>query len=273
MYGKHINYKKYRKKKNGQFISSLNTVQIVCFAIAGIAVFSGLILTLKNMSGIGNPSSFISSGNNDTQNDVQATTITTTATKTAKKTSKTSSEKEPALLEKIQPDDHSAKYFIVVYKKSQSVVVYGKDQNDNYTKEIKIFTCSTGKTSSPTRTGKYRIRAKYRWRWLEGNVYGQYNTSISDDYLFHSVPYLQQDASTLDESEYDKLGTPASKGCIRLCVRDCKWIYDNCSVGTDVRIVDDSGSSGSGVPARIRSSDYSGWDPSDQWSEGNPYFD
>lgn len=284
-------YKNSRKTKSRQFIYSLNNMQIICFALAGLAVLLGLILTFRNMSGSRRQSSSVSAGDSLIQNGSvlpdngsssgssvnddwpeTSSALGTTAPKTSEKTAATSPKKEPSLLETIQPHDHSAEYFIVVYKKSQSVAVYGKDKNNAYTKEIKIFTCSTGKKSSPTRTGKYSVRAKYRWRWLEGRVYGQYNTSISDDYLFHSVPYLQKDASTLDESEYDKLGTPASKGCIRLCVRDCKWIYDNCSVGTEVRIVDDSGPSGSGVPARVLSSDYSGWDPSDEWSEGNPYF-
>ncbi len=52
----------------------------------------------------------------------------------------------------LQPEEHNAKYFVVVYKGSQSVVVYGKDDNGDYTKSVKTFTCSTGKKSSPTRT-------------------------------------------------------------------------------------------------------------------------
>ena len=199
----------------------------------------------------------------------KATTTTTTTKKTEKKTT---AKAKNSFLMSVQPDSHSAKYFVVVYKGSQSVVVYGKDENNDYTKQIKIFTCSTGKTSSPTRIGKYRIRAKYRWRWLVGNVYGQYNSSISSDYLFHSVPYEQRDASTLENAEYDKLGSPASKGCIRMCVRDCKWIYDNCAIGTDVRIVNEKGPSGPGVPRRNTAQRYKGWDPSDKWADGNPYF-
>ncbi len=151
-------------------------------------------------------------------------------------------------------------------------MVYGKDDSGNYTRTIKTFTCSTGKESSPTRIGTYRIRAKYRWRWLVGGVYGQWCSSISSSYLFHSVPYYSQDASTLENEEYDKLGRPASKGCIRMCVRDCKWIYDNCPIGTEVNIVNQSGPAGPGVPRRNTDEAYSGWDPSDRWAQGNPYF-
>ena len=210
----------------------------------------------------------------DEGSDATTAKSTTSKSSTKKETapSTTTTKAEDKLIMSIQPTEHSAKYFIVVYKGSQSVVVYGKDKNDDYTKSVKVFTCSTGKKSSPTRTGKYRIRAKYRWRRLVGNVYGQFNSSIGNDYLFHSVPYYERDASTLENEEYDKLGTPASKGCIRMCVRDCKWIYDNCAIGTDVRVVNDSGPAGPGVPKRKTASRYRGWDPSDKWNDGNPYF-
>ncbi len=201
------------------------------------------------------------------------TSTTTEKTTTTKSKTTTTTANRDSLIMKVQPNDHSAKYFIVVYKGSQSVVVYGKDSNGDYTKQAKVFTCSTGRKSSPTRIGKYHIRAKYRWRELVGGVYGQYSSSISGDYLFHSVPYYRRDASTLEDEEYDKLGTPASKGCIRMCVRDCKWIYDNCSIGTQVIIINESGPSGPGVPSRRSGSEYSGWDPSDKWASDNPYFD
>ncbi|MBQ1555546.1 MAG: L,D-transpeptidase, partial [Clostridia bacterium] len=198
---------------------------------------------------------------------------TTSASKTTTSASNTTtSASKTTTTTKATEQGGSSPYFITVYKGSQSTVVYGKNSNGAYTRIVKIFTCSTGRSSSPTRIGTYHIRAKYRWRWLVGGVYGQWNSSISSSYLFHSVPYYKQDASTLENEEYDKLGTPASKGCIRMCVRDCKWIYDNCPIGTEVSIVNDSGPAGSGVPRRRTDEAYSGWDPSDQWSAGNPYY-
>lgn len=163
------------------------------------------------------------------------------------------------------------KYKIVVYLGSQSTVVYSPNENGEYTDIVKRFSCSTGASETPTRRGIYRARAKYRWRFMNG-VYGQYCTSISTNYLFHSVPYKKKDVSTLKGEEYDKLGTPASHGCIRMCVRDCKWIYDNIPLGTEVEIVSESGPSGPGVPARKTDSRYDGWDPSDKWAQGSPYF-
>ena len=198
------------------------------------------------------------------------TTTTSKKTTTTSKKTTTTSKKNSS---NIPPNKYNeSKYYIVVYKGSQSTVVYGKDDDGNYTRKVKTFTCSTGKDSSPTRTGTYKIRAKYRWRYLVGGVYGQYSSSISSSYLFHSVPYYKQNVSSLENEEYDKLGSPASKGCIRMCVRDCKWIYDNCPIGTEVNIVNQSGPSGPGVPRRKTDEAYSGWDPSDKWAQGNPYF-
>lgn len=65
---------------------------------------------------------------------------------------------------------------------------------------------------------------------------GQYATRITGPYLFHSVPYFEKDKTTLEYDEFNKLGTTASAGCIRLTVRDVKWIYDNCPIGTTVRM-------------------------------------
>ncbi|MBE6758803.1 MAG: L,D-transpeptidase [Ruminococcaceae bacterium] len=167
--------------------------------------------------------------------------------------------------------NYESPYYIVVYAgKSQSVAIYTKDAGGKYSVLSRCFTCSTGAPETPTRTGQYKIRAKYRWRWLQGNVYGQYSSSISSSYLFHSVPYLKESESTLDMNEYDKLGTQASHGCIRLCVRDTKWIYDNCPIGTQVNIVNESGPSGAGVPSLDYGAKYKGWDPSDPHSD-NPY--
>ena len=40
--------------------------------------------------------------------------------------------------------------------------------------------------------------------------------------------------------EYNKLGSPASLGCVRLTTADAKWIYDNCKAGTKTLIYDNT---------------------------------
>ena len=71
---------------------------------------------------------------------------------------------------------------------------------------------------------------------------------------------------------YDKLGSSASHGCIRLCTRDAKWMYDHLPVGTQVSVVWEKGPYGLDIPARNKDPKYDGWDPTDKWSPGNPYF-
>ena len=93
--------------------------------------------------------------------------------------------------------------------------------------------------------------------------------------MFHSVPCFKQDKSRLEVEEYNKLGQPASLGCIRMTVRDTKWIYDNCPPGTTVVIYDDESNPGPlGKPESIKipeDSEYSGWDPTDPDPE-NPWL-
>lgn len=134
---------------------------------------------------------------------------------------------------------------------------------------IKAMTCSSG--SASPHSGTYRTSAKYRWLTLVGSVYGQYCTRITGHILFHSVPYTSYgDPSSLEYWEYDKLGTAASLGCIRLSVEDAKWIYDNCSLSTSVTFVTE-GFLPLGKPSTYKIADapegFRGWDPTDP--EGN----
>ena len=159
-------------------------------------------------------------------------------------------------------------YSITVYRPSQIVIVYDSSGNP-----AKIFSCSSGKAATPTKLGDYAIRAKYRWRFMVGNCYTQYASSFSSGYLFHSIPYNKKNAGTMSNSSYDKLGNPASSGCIRLCFRDTKWIYDNCPIGTQVHVVDEKAPAGSVpeiIPERIKDSVHNGWDPTDEAPE-SPY--
>lgn len=164
-------------------------------------------------------------------------------------------EKEPTVLP----------YYIKVNYQAQTVTVYGLDENGEYTKPVTAFVCSTG-TDTP-KSGVYPLKAKYRWVNLKGNVYGQYSSRIVGSILFHSVYYYEKfNPSTLCYTGYDRLGSKASAGCVRLTVGDAKWIYDNCPVGTKVEFYASSNPGPLGKPAskRISSNEVCrGWDPTD----------
>lgn len=132
--------------------------------------------------------------------------------------------------------------------------------------------CSSGVNT--TYSSKYKISAKYRWRALRGGVYGQYAVRYYKMYLFHSTPYSRMSSDALITEEYNKLGTPASRGCIRLTVADTKWIYDNCPIGTLVEVQRDpqwSVAIADPTPAPLLPVGVT-WDPTDP-SENNPYAD
>lgn len=124
--------------------------------------------------------------------------------------------------------------------------------------------CSCG-TATPE-SGTYKTSAGYEWGYLEGGTFGRYSTRIKGGIMFHSVPYVEESEDTLEYWEYDKLGTTASLGCVRLCVKDCKWIFDNCEVGTQVEFYGDSNPGPLGKPSAKKISDNEecrNWDPTD----------
>ena len=193
------------------------------------------------------------------------TTAATTTASTSATTTKTSA---ATTVHYVVSPDSAEPDNIKVYLKSQLVAVYDSEGG-----VIKVFICSSGKSSTPTRTGDYAIHHQYRWRLMIGDCYAQYASAFSGSYLFHSIPYNRQDASTMSNASYDKLGSGASAGCIRLCCRDAKWIYDNCKIGTKVKVVNEfapDGLEGEEIPVRIKKNKYSGWDPTDP-SAQNPY--
>ena len=133
-------------------------------------------------------------------------------------------------LSKEKNNSNGPKYYIKVSYTSNVVAIYTKDDSGEYNNLVKTMVCSTG-TATP-RGGVYKLNTKYRWLPLFGNVYGQYCSRITGYILFHSVPYLRnREPDSLEYWEYDKLGTAASAGCVRLTVADAKWIYDNCASG------------------------------------------
>lgn len=156
------------------------------------------------------------------------------------------------------------KYYIKINIAANTVTIYSTDENNEYTKPVKAMVCSTGKATP--QSGTYNITYKYRWLALFGNVYGQYSTRIVGSILFHSVPYYKTEPNTLKYEEYDKLGTKASAGCIRLTVEDAKWIYDNVASGSTVEFYSDANNPGPlGKPTaqKISNNEYRDWDPTD----------
>lgn len=134
---------------------------------------------------------------------------------------------------------NSSQYYIKINYGQNVVTIYKKDSAGEYTVPVKAMVCSTG-TATP-RSGVYSLKSRWKWGGLFGNVYGYYCIQIVGNILFHSVPYLKRgDPSSLEYWEYDKLGTSASAGCIRLTLADVRWIYNNVPSGTLVEFYSSS---------------------------------
>lgn len=156
-------------------------------------------------------------------------------------------------------------YYLKVNKGTNVVTVYKQDGTP-YT----AFTCSVGYA---TPVGTFYTPAKYRWWTLDGPSYGQYCTRITRGFLFHSVWYYQQKKNAQSYRQYNKLGTTASHGCVRLTVAASKWIYDNCPLRTKVIIFNGSSKDdplGKPKTVTVDESKYMGWDPTDP-DKDNPY--
>ena len=163
------------------------------------------------------------------------------------------------------------RFYIKVNNQTNTVTVYSKNQNGDY-EPLKAMVCSVG-TYTPT-SGKYTIGSRWEWLGLFGNVFGHYVTQITGNILFHSVPYTAWgDNGTLEWWEYDKLGTKASMGCVRLQISDAKWIFENVDRGTVVEFYSDANPGPLGKPTSMKISqneECRNYDPTDP-SNNNPW--
>ena len=178
---------------------------------------------------------------------------------------------ETLLIENTVPS--APAYYIKVNRLASCITVYGMDEEGDYTIPVKAMACSVG-LNGRTPIAKTKITNKYIWRQLYGGVYGQYAVRFNGHVLFHSVPYTSMSKNTLKSAAYNKLGEAASMGCVRLCVADAKWIYDNCEIGTVVEVYEseDPGPLGEPEPIRIDlESPNRGWDPTDP-DQNNPWL-
>ena len=169
-------------------------------------------------------------------------------------------------------EKYNLPYVIHVIRNQSTTLVYGQDENGEYTNLIGVFPCSPG-AGSNTPVGTFYSKRGYPWGGLFGGVYGQYSTIITGHVLFHSVPYNSMNKDDLIWKYYNRLGSKDSLGCVRLTVRDAKWIYDNCPNGTMIKIYDGDLPSGVSKPEAPKidpNDEKRGWDPTDP-DPANPW--
>ena len=139
---------------------------------------------------------------------------------------------------------------------------------------VKTIRVSVGNPWTPTPKGRYTLTPYSRWQALMGPSWGQYGTHVNGagqgGIFVHSVACNSQNSYNLPVSAYNRLGSPASHGCIRACVGDAKWVYYNSS-GATIYIFDGTYNSNESfkgplgrkalAPARWKNGGY--YDPTD----------
>ncbi len=128
-------------------------------------------------------------------------------------------------------------YYLVVDMTNQYVTAY-----DSATDEpVRNMICSTGRVRGTTPTGTYSIKSNAVDPWIAfESCYIRYGKKLSvsnKNIWLHSILYATRSVSSLDWESFNKLGSPASHGCIRLTPIDAQWISYNCKLGTTVRIL------------------------------------
>lgn len=167
-------------------------------------------------------------------------------------------------------EDVSYPYEIHLLRNHNVIIIYGKDDNGEYTKLVNVFLCSTGYWNE-TELGDFEIGLQMRWGSLMADLYGQYSSQFNYNQLFHSVPYWSKEQNNIEWEEYEKLGDFASSGCVRLATVDAKWIYDHCYTGAPVKVYDIEELPVQKPVQCVILEDYlfRGWDPTDP-DEDNP---
>ena len=145
-----------------------------------------------------------------------------------------------------------------------TVTVYGYDsKRKKWNVPVIAFTCSVGLPDTPTPTGTFKTDRNHRWKLLMGPSWGQYATHIVGGIYFHSIAGAERTPYNVNPYSYNRLGSAASHGCVRLNVANAKWIYDHAKLGTKVNIYDSSYAGPFGKPKTIKIPYNQNYDPTD----------
>lgn len=130
------------------------------------------------------------------------------------------------------------KYLIALDTRRNNVVIY-KGKKGNW-KVYKHFVCSCGTDGHRTPRGNFKILSK-KPKFQTGDKVGKkvvrakytcwYATRIKGAIFFHSTLYYLNSKS---RHAARHVGKHYSHGCIRLELKNAKWIYNNCKKGTAV---------------------------------------
>jgi len=142
--------------------------------------------------------------------------------------SSTWQEEDISIIENIDYSN-SADFRIEVDLPRQRLIVFYSDE------VLKEFICSGGTPGDDTPLGEFTTIEKIEYSWIDRyNVGAYYWVRFFGNYLIHSVPFDENGEMIVEE--FEKLGQPASHGCIRLRIDEAKWLYETLPLGVKVLI-------------------------------------
>lgn len=168
-------------------------------------------------------------------------------------------EKQTDLTEILNLKKGQGKYYIEVNRAACVVNVFMYDEEtQKYDIPVRTFTVCVGRdvstvagtgglnpNSSYTPVGNYSVcsngeAVRYPLKTMhepDGSiVYARWATHVVGNVYFHAIAVSQQSHYALSPTSFNRLGSPASAGCIRMAVADAKWLYDYIPTGTSVKI-------------------------------------
>lgn len=126
----------------------------------------------------------------------------------------------------------SQTYKLRINKATCVVSVYKLLRDNNYT-PVYTFRCAVNEN---VETGETAIQGKQIWIRNDDWSYGHYACILGNGAYIHSVPYWNQDKTSLSVKAYNNIGKIVTVGSIYLKAADAKWIYENCGINIPVEI-------------------------------------
>ena len=135
--------------------------------------------------------------------------------------------------------DYNLPYVIYACKKSHTIAIIARDENNAWTRVLRAWPTGTGRESDTTDVGTFFLRRKERWhKW--GSGYSPYANRISVGIYLHGPIFKKKNHTSIRPSYYNCIGTNCSSGCLRTITACAGWIYHNCPLGTQVIVAQNS---------------------------------
>lgn len=138
-----------------------------------------------------------------------------------------------AEIEPLEPGQYKVRVFL----KEQVIAIYELGVTGQR-KLCRAFACSSGAPETPTPIANTVIGRRHEEGLMFDGSYGMYCSQINGNILIHSVPsYGNNGEDGVSPVDWNKLGTPASHGCIRVAFNVSKFIFQNVPVGSPVEVL------------------------------------